>query len=305
MAQKPWPAARHASSHTLISCLYEEFIKSTLGYPAMAAVTLCAYGRTVKLVGPDKVVGLALKLLPSTYGPTESAPERTWTAGVRDDEQLSVLVERTELGSYADASAATEALLADLELWVAEHAQGAVFVHAGCAVADGRAIVIPGYTWFGKTSLVAALVRAGADYYSDEYAVLDDRGLVHPYPRSLRVRSRVGGTTERVPVAELGGTTGHGPAQVGLIAAVRYDGETGWDVAPVSRSQAALQLLTHTVGAQSSPEVALHAIQGATEGALAVVGVRGEADEAASTLLEMLDGLPSSRGGDSSGGNCT
>ena len=37
----------------------------------MTDMTLCAYGRTVKLVGPDEVVQLALKLLPSTYRPTE------------------------------------------------------------------------------------------------------------------------------------------------------------------------------------------------------------------------------------------
>jgi hypothetical protein len=30
---------------------------------------------------------------------------------------------------------------------------------------------------------VAELVRAGATYYSDEFAVLDSRGRVHPFPR--------------------------------------------------------------------------------------------------------------------------
>ena len=160
-------------------------------------------------------------------------------------------------------------------------------------------------TWFGKTSLVAALVKAGAQYYSDEYAVLDERGLVHPYPRSLRVRSRLGGTTERVPVTELGGTAGDGPAAVNLIAAVRYDGEIGWDVSPVSRSHAALQLLTHTVGAKSNPEAALHAIQQAMEGSLAVEGVRGEADDAASRLLRMLDGLQASSRVDSNAASST
>jgi hypothetical protein len=254
----------------------------------MTSLTLCAYGRTVRLVGPDEVVQLAQKLLPSTYRPTEDTAERTWTTRLESDGRVLVLVDGTELGFYDDASAAIEALLANLELWVAEHARRAVFVHAGCVVANRRAIVIPGYTWSGKTSLVAALVGAGATYYSDEYAVLDHRGLVHPYPRLLGVRNKLGGTTKRVPVAELGGIVGHGPAPVGLIAAVRYDGETGWDVRPVSRSHAALQLLTHTVGVQSSPRDALQAIQQATQGSVAVVGVRGEADEAALIVLGIL-----------------
>ena len=38
----------------------------------------------------------------------------------------------------------------------------------------GRAIVIPGRTFSGKSTLVAELVRAGATYYSDEYAVEDE-----------------------------------------------------------------------------------------------------------------------------------
>ena len=32
------------------------------------------------------------------------------------------------------------------------------------------------------------MVRAGATYYSDEYAVIDDTGLVHPFARPLGIR---------------------------------------------------------------------------------------------------------------------
>jgi uridine kinase len=41
-------------------------------------------------------------------------------------------------------------------------------------------IAIPGRSFSGKTSLVTALVRAGAVYYSDEFAVIDRDGLVRP-----------------------------------------------------------------------------------------------------------------------------
>ena len=52
-----------------------------------------------------------------------------------------------------DAIGAIEAVLSNLELWVAEHSRRNVFVHAGCAVVDGRAIVLPGRTKTGKTTL--------------------------------------------------------------------------------------------------------------------------------------------------------
>jgi len=48
-----------------------------------------------------------------------------------------------------------------------------VFVHAGVVAWRGRAIVLPGYSRAGKSTLVAELLKLGATYYSDEYAVLD------------------------------------------------------------------------------------------------------------------------------------
>ena len=72
--------------------------------------------------------------------------------------------------------------------YVAEEARRGVFVHAGVVGWKGRALVLPGKSGAGKTTLVAELIRAGATYYSDEYAVLDERGRVHPYARPLAVR---------------------------------------------------------------------------------------------------------------------
>src|SRR5882724_8587214 len=76
-----------------------------------------------------------------------------------------------------------------VQLTVAEYAPRRVFVHAGVAGWQGRAIVIPGMSFSGKSTLVAELLRAGATYYSDEYAVIDERGRVHPYTRDLRIRA--------------------------------------------------------------------------------------------------------------------
>src|SRR5262245_28191234 len=56
-----------------------------------------------------------------------------------------------------------------LNLWIAENARDRVFVHAGAVGWKGRALLLPGRTFAGKSTLVAALVRAGATYYSDEY----------------------------------------------------------------------------------------------------------------------------------------
>src|ERR1700749_911879 len=70
-----------------------------------------------------------------------------------------------------DAQAVFERLESDLQLYVAERAPRRVFVHAGVVGWKGRAVVIPGRSLSGKTTLVVELVRAGAEYYSDEDAV--------------------------------------------------------------------------------------------------------------------------------------
>ena len=72
------------------------------------------------------------------------------------------------------------------ELLTAYRAQDCLFVHAGVVGWQGKAILIPGRSFSGKTTLVKALIEAGATYYSDEFAILDRQGLVHPYPLPLR-----------------------------------------------------------------------------------------------------------------------
>jgi len=261
-------------------------------------LTLRAYGRTVELAGSSPVLELARERLPPSYRPASGRAESQWS--IESDDRV-------------------ESVLSSLELWVAEHARRVVFVHAGCVVAGGRAILIPGRSHAGKTTLTAALVRAGALYYSDEYAVIDHRGLVRPYARPLSIRTgsagaagrglpararvpvgELGGTAgrglaarTRVPVGELGGTAGRGPAPVGLVAVLRY-GQAGWQVEPASRVEASMHLLQNAVAAQSRPRACLSAIMHATDGARALHGTRGEADEAAQILLEMLRTVTSS-----------
>ncbi len=83
-----------------------------------------------------------------------------------------------------------ETLESDLRLSVASEAKRRIFLHAGVVGWKGRAIVLPGRTFSGKSTLVAELLRAGATYYSDDLAVLDARGRVHPFATPLAIRTR-------------------------------------------------------------------------------------------------------------------
>jgi hypothetical protein len=137
----------------------------------------------------------------------------------------------------------------------------------------------------GKTSLTAALIRAGATYWSDEYAVLDSSGQVRPYSRRLAIRPYGGGPPHRMTAPDVGGPVGRGPRPVGLIVVLRYLEGAGWNVRPLSRGQAVLQLLDNTIPARSRPRAVLTALDRATEHARCLGGTRGDADAAAKLVL--------------------
>jgi hypothetical protein len=219
-------------------------------------------------------------------GPARCRARRWW---IRDEEG-SWLCDNEEgaLAVVDNVVTASEIVLSDLELWVAEHARRQVFVHAGCVVADGRAIVLPGRSMSGKSSLTAALIRAGASYWSDEYAVIDARGQVRPYPRELAIRPYEGGPSHRVAAGDIGAPAGRGPRPVGLVAVLRYDGTSGWNVEGLTRGQAVLELLDNTVPARLRPRAVLSALDRATEDAEAIRGTRGDADESAGIILELF-----------------
>lgn len=174
---------------------------------------------------------------------------------------------------------------ADLELRVAEFARGSVFVHAGVVGWRGGAIVLPGQSFTGKSTLVEALVRAGADYYSDEYAVLDAKGRVRPYARPLSLRTDAEGGVRVVRPQDFGGRTGKKPLPVEHVILTRFRPGAQWRPRKCSTGQAIMALLGHTIPARRKPAAVLTALRNAVAGASVLRGSRGEAQEFALRLL--------------------
>jgi hypothetical protein len=181
-----------------------------------------------------------------------------------------------------------EALESELQLLIAETAPRRVFVHAGVVGWRGRAVIIPGRSLSGKSRLVAALVRAGATYYSDEYAVLDARGRVYPYPRRLSLREP-GGGRRRCPPDELGGRAGSAPLPVGWIIITRYQAEASWRPRTVSSRRAAMALMANAVPALRRPAAVMSSLAQAVSTAMTLQGIRGETEQMVEALLIRLE----------------
>jgi hypothetical protein len=187
-----------------------------------------------------------------------------------------------------DTEEVIDAFESYLQLHLAEAARQRLFIHAGVVGWRGRAIVVPGRSHSGKSTLVAALLRAGATYYSDEYAVLDGRGRVHPYARPLSLRDREDGRATRYQVEALGGRTGKQPLPVGLMVMSRYKPGAAWRPRPLSPGQAALALLQHTVSARRQPAAALAMLQKVVLQARVLTSGRGEAEAVVPAILRYL-----------------
>jgi hypothetical protein len=166
-----------------------------------------------------------------------------------------------------------------LSLYVAEASRKRTFVHAGVVGWGDRAILIPGRSFSGKTTLVAELVRAGAIYYSDEFAVIDKQGMVYPYARPLQVRENGSREQTERPVEEFGGIAGRDPLPVGLVIVSRYKPEAHWRPRQISPGVGLLKILDNTVSARRSPAVAMSTLKQVVSNALIVRGVRGETSQ--------------------------
>lgn len=174
-----------------------------------------------------------------------------------------------------------------VQIYVAEMAPDRVFVHAGVVGHRGRAILVPGRSFSGKTTLVAALVRAGADYYSDEYAVLDAAGRVHPYPRPLAMRQAgVPGIT-KCDAASLGGRVGHDPLAVGLVIVCKFQEAATWNPETLSPGHGIQALFANTVSARRIPETVLATLHRVVSAATVVSSDRGQAENVVGAIFDL------------------
>ncbi len=180
----------------------------------------------------------------------------------------------------------------DLELYAASMARRRIFIHAGAVGWKGRGLVLPGESFSGKSSLVEALLAEGATYYSDEFAVVDARGRLHPYARPLALRDE-GRFVRKVTAAELGAEVGHRPLPVGLVALASYRRGRSTRLRRLTPGRAVLAMFENTVGARTQTQMAMAYLKQLSVQATVVRGPRGEAAEAAPAILRRLEALAS------------
>jgi hypothetical protein len=289
MSESKWPRLKLASTS----------MKKVDGLGWAVGFSLESYGVRIGIRSNDPAaLDRVCRHLPSEWEPASSAVvDRVYSIlvggkGPRGNvRRLNLLYgDDVQLARSPDLDSVFETFESDLRLFVAELARHRVFVHAGVVGWKGQAIVIPGRSYSGKSTLVAELVRAGATYYSDEYAVLDSRGRVHPFSKPLELREEGEFRQTKITAAELGGHSGSKPLPVGLVLMTRYKNGARWRPRKLTAGKGVLEMLFNTVSARRSPGRALATLQRVAAQADVLKGVRGDATAVVPAVLQRVEG---------------
>jgi hypothetical protein len=250
-------------------------------------------------IEPAELVADLSRVLPGPVGPQVHAagPElrlSVESAGSRHQDGGGAATYRLfdagrPVTGACSAAHVVDALEHHVRIWVSAQAPDCLLVHAGVVVWDGRAIVLPGPSGSGKSTLVLALTDAGAEYASDDVAVVDSAGTVWPWPRPLRMRA-AGGHGDVAPHPWPGPTprkAARTGVPVGAIVVAPHRPDATWDVRPLGPALTTSHLLCNTPCARTRSAFALARCAALVRQAPGYAGVRGDAALAADRILDI------------------
>jgi len=199
--------------------------------------------------------------------PASDGPRRTYRLGInRSDPGLfELLVDGGSIQRPPTPGSMLEWVITNVTTEAVTRTADLVCVHASAATLGGRAVVLPAPSGHGKSTTVAALVRAGWDLLTDEAALFDlHDGLVHPFPRPMALSdtsmAAFPGLAASLPPAyeqfhrldhhvtadDLRPGALGSPSRVAFVAFPSYTPGQVTELVPVSRAQALMDMLRGT-----------------------------------------------------------
>lgn len=224
-------------------------------------------------------------LLPG-WAESEKEPEVTFS--IRETNKgLTLLKNEEELVCDVLPRRLFKTIQTHLHLDVASWSPDFVFIHSGVALSEHGLILLPGSSFAGKSTLVKALTELGCKYFSDEFAVVDREGLVHPFPRPSHIRGERGG--KFIGPRKLGWSDSLTPQPASTIIFTQYVESGEWLPTKLKKARALVRLLEHTVSAKIRTQTSIKLLTKLLDkNPIAVESDRGEAKKAAEQLLSWL-----------------
>jgi hypothetical protein len=156
------------------------------------------------------------------------------------------------------------------------------FVHAGAIEIDGAAVIFPGRSRWGKSTLVSSLVDEGCGYLSDEYAVVSPEGSVFPLSKPIRLRAN-----SEAEYKTPQGVSAPGGLPCGAVILTKYEEGSVWSPEVVSRGNAVLGILPSALQSRDAPEQVLMALTALVMDAACYESSRGDGEPTMKTLRSL------------------
>jgi hypothetical protein len=160
------------------------------------------------------------------------------------------------------------------------------FLHAAAVELDGGAVVFPGRSRSGRSTLAATLVGQGCGYLSDEYAVVSPEGTVFPLSKPIRLRCEDGAHYLNPP-----GVGAPGGLSCQSVILTRYERGAAWNPKPLSTGRAILGVLASAARNLDAPDQVLQAVSSMVRAAICYEVVRGEGEQPTAMAIRELEGV--------------
>jgi hypothetical protein len=205
----------------------------------------------------------------------------------RVDHRYCLIVDGQEMARLDDLRETVLASLKAVDDSFVGRLKNVKAVHAGSVVIEDRALLLPGITHAGKSSMVAELLRRGARLLSDEYALIDREGRAHSYPRPLLLRD---GSSQQTPtlVTEFGSSYAMEPVPIGWILSLAYQPESRWEIKRISQSEMLMTLLRNTPHPIDESPQMVDCFLRAVSGAKCFAGSRPDVKQAADQIQQLI-----------------
>lgn len=172
----------------------------------------------------DRLRG-AMALLPVAEGSRPVDRELVVVARGGTSERFGVYLDGRPLAARCSADYAVELVLNACNQVACSDPPDRLRFHAGVVERDGKAVLICGASGRGKSTLTAALVKAGWGYLSDEVGVVAfDTGVVWPYPKWIDLNADSVALLGLPDDASVGSSEFEHHLPPGVVGAVSPDG---------------------------------------------------------------------------------
>lgn len=150
-----------------------------IALPSVARDFLAIYDG-YPLTGPNRIVDYHLRVGPTAFHRRWIKPDAKAGAGLAN---MPFVPLPAAIGILAFESS--------LNWLLATSADAYLVFHAGIVARGGRAVLMPGTSGTGKSTLTAGLAYSGWRLLSDEFALLrPETSLFYPYPRPISLKNR-------------------------------------------------------------------------------------------------------------------